>query len=137
MLALILVLIITGNLIQTGTQKATGWALYSIVVLLGLIAFFLLYMGTKNKKFMALGITVLMTVLLTLAMIVSNPQETMGVKAGAHIANILFLITLIAVLTMRYRSRESDEGYKTEKKIRKKAAEAAEAAEAEEAEQAA
>jgi UDP-N-acetylmuramyl pentapeptide phosphotransferase/UDP-N-acetylglucosamine-1-phosphate transferase len=94
--ALILVLILAGNLIQKGSQhKDVAWFGFSMCVFIGLIGMFLILKG-KHIKLIAISIiNLVIAVLLMFGMIYTNPDAPLTEKFGAHTANILFLIVSI------------------------------------------
>ena len=98
LLLLILVLILAGNLIQTGTKKGGAFALFSLVLILGLVALFFIFKGGKFKKFGLPIIAVLNMIMLFIAMIIAKPTASLGEKFGAHIANILSAVAIGAAL---------------------------------------
>ena len=98
LLLLILVLILAGNLIQTGTKKKGAFALFSLVLILGLVALFFIFKGGKFKKFGLPIIAVLNMIMLFIAMIIAKPTASLGEKFGAHIANILSAVAIGAAL---------------------------------------
>ena len=98
LLLLILVLILVGNLIQTGTTKGGAWALFSLVLILGLVALFFIFKGGKLKKYGLPIIAILNMLMLFIAMLIAKPTASLGEKFGAHIANILSAVAIGAAL---------------------------------------
>jgi len=96
LLLLILVLILVGNIIQTGKSKAIGFTLFSFVLVLGLIALFFIFKGGKFKKIGVPAIALVNMLLIFIALLVCKPSANFGEKFGAHIANILVAVAVCA-----------------------------------------
>jgi peptidoglycan/LPS O-acetylase OafA/YrhL len=96
LLLLILVLILVGNVIQTGKSKGVTWTLFSFTIVLGLIALFFIFKGGKLKKFGVPALVIVNMLLLFIALLVAKPTASLGDKFGAHIANILVAIAVCA-----------------------------------------
>jgi hypothetical protein len=106
---LILVLILTGNIIQQGKKdKSLGWLSYSICVILGIIGMILLWMGTHARTYVVPIINLLMAGLLMYAMITVDSSSAMTEKIGAHFANICFLLVTIFGLYMSSDSKMAE-----------------------------
>ena len=103
---LILVLILSGNLVQKGKKdKSMGWLAFSICVLLGIIGMVLIFGGKHLKTVGVIIINLIIAALLMFAMIYTNPDVPMTEKIGAHFANIGFwIVATIAVYMTRNES---------------------------------
>jgi hypothetical protein len=98
---LILVLILTGNIIQQGKKdKSLGWLSYSICVILGIIGMILIWLGSHPRTYVVPIINLLIAGLLMYAMITVDSSSAMTEKIGAHFANICFLLVTIFGLYM-------------------------------------
>ena len=106
---LILVLILSGNLVQKGKKdKSMGWLAFSICVLLGIIGMVLIFYGKHLKTVGVIIINLIIAALLMFAMIYTDPDVPMTEKIGAHFANIGFwIIASIAVYMTRNEYSQS------------------------------
>jgi hypothetical protein len=103
---LILVLILSGNLVQKGKKdKGMGWLAFSICVLLGIVGMVLIFGGKHLKTVGVIIINLIIAALLMFAMIYTDPDVPMTEKLGAHFANIGFwIVATIAVYMTRNES---------------------------------
>ena len=100
---LILVLILSGNLVQKGKKnKSMGWLAFSMCVLLGIGGMVLIFGGKHLKTPGVIIINLIIAAFLMFAMIYTDPDVPMTEKIGAHFANIGFwIVASIAVFMTR------------------------------------
>jgi len=98
----LLLLVMTGiALSEADSQKEVGWALFSFSIILGLLAHFFLLKGGKYKKFGMPIFSIMITIMLLVALILTKPKVSTSSLAVSYITVILFGIvsTIAAVLT--------------------------------------
>jgi len=99
-LLLLIILIIGGITVQTGTNKTMGWVLYSMSVLLGLIALVFLISGKKLRKYGFPVVLLVLTIFNLVAMVLAKPQASFGQVFTAHFINMLFGISSIVSIIL-------------------------------------
>lgn len=98
----LLLLVMTGiALNEADSQKGVGWALFSFSIILGLIAHFFLLKGGKYKKIGMPIFSIMITIMLLVALILTKPNVSTSSLAVSYITVILFGIvsTIAAILT--------------------------------------
>lgn len=98
----LLLLVMTGiALSEADSQKGVGWALYSFSIIIGLLSVFFLLKGGKYKKFGFPVFSIMITIMLLVALILTKPNVPTSSLAVSYITVILFGIvsTIAAVLT--------------------------------------
>lgn len=98
----LLLLVMTGiALSEADSQKGVGWGLYSFSIIIGLISVFFLLKGGKSKKFGFPVFSIMITIMLLVALILTKPNVPTSSLAVSYITVILFGIvsTIAAVLT--------------------------------------
>jgi hypothetical protein len=98
----LLLLIMTGIALQEADeQKSLGWALFSFSIILGLVAHFFLLKGGRYKKIGMPIFSIMITIMLLVALILTKPKVPTSSLAVSYITVILFGIvsTVAAVLT--------------------------------------
>lgn len=93
----LLVLILAGTVIKSGTKEDVSWALYATAILAGAGALSLLaFSKDKKKKPFMIGfplLSLLTTIFLMVGMIISKPELSTNQLVTPHFANILLLIS--------------------------------------------
>lgn len=98
----LLLLILVGIVLQEAkANKPLAWILYSINIILGLLALFTIIKGGKLKKYGLPILSILITVLNFTAMIAAKPDLSPRNLFTPHFANVTFAIVsvLAAVFT--------------------------------------
>ena len=99
----LLVIVLTGTVIQEGkgSGKMVAWALFSLSLILGLIAIIIMIKGSKMKKYTFPIFSVLISIMNIVAMIMAKPQLPIKDILTPHLANASFAVVSImaAVLT--------------------------------------
>jgi hypothetical protein len=98
----LLVLIMTGTVIQEGTSgnKGISWALFVFTLVLGIIACVVVFMAKRNRKLYIPILSILIAIINMVAMIMAQPKISTRELVTPHFANVLFAI--ISVVTGIY-----------------------------------
>ena len=114
----LLVLVLTGNVIQEGRGggKMVAWALFSLSLILGLIVIVIMIRGTRKKrgktpnkgmkKLFFPIFSVLIAIMNMVAMIMAKPSLSTKETVTPHIANVAFaLVSIMAAILLNSRVR--------------------------------
>jgi len=90
----LLVLILIGNVIQSGTSvnKGVSWAMFAFSIILGMLALFTLIKGGKYRKFGLPVLSIMITIMNFIGMLMAKPDLSFSQLFTPHFANITFAI---------------------------------------------